>query len=74
VIEYQRVALARVHDHVLAVEDVIIHKLIAWRPRDRDDVRSVLEAGVPLEHAYLDRWIAEWELEERWATFSAGAG
>ncbi len=55
VVEYQRVALARVHDHVLAVWDVIIHKLIAWRQRDRGDIRSILEAGADLDRDYLDR-------------------
>lgn len=71
VIEYQAVALARAVDHVLAVEDVIIHKLIAWRPRDRDDVRSILESGIALDATYLNRWIAEWQLADRWQTFTA---
>ena len=70
VVDYQRQALARSVDHVLTVEDVIIHKLIAWRLRDRDDIRSILEAGVVLDEAYLEHWIAEWELPERWAEFS----
>jgi len=70
VVEYQRVALARAHDHVLTVEDVIVHKLIAWRPRDRDDIRSILEAGVALDREYLDGWIEEWDVAERWATFA----
>lgn len=69
VVEYQRVALERAHDHVLTVEDVIIHKLIAWRLRDRDDIRSIREARVALDHTYLDRWIAEWDVADRWATF-----
>lgn len=71
VVEYQRVALSRSIDHVLTVEDVIIHKLIAWRPRDRDDVRSILEAAVPFDRAYLDEWINEWDLVDRWATFDS---
>jgi len=73
VVEYQRVALARAHDHVLTVEDVVVHKLIAWRPRDRNDIRSILEAGVDLDRAYLDRWIDEWEVAERLATFAESA-
>ena len=44
-VEYQRVALRRSVDHVLTAEDVIVHKLIAWRLRDRDDIRSILEAA-----------------------------
>lgn len=71
VVEYQRVALERAHDHVLTVEDVIIHKLIAWRPRDRDDIRSILEAAVAIDSNYLDRWITEWQVADRWATFPA---
>jgi len=71
VVEYQQLALDRAVDHVLAVEDVIIHKLIAWRPRDRDDIRSILEAGVPVDGGYVDHWVAEWELDERWAEFGA---
>ena len=67
VVEYQSEALARAVDHVVTAEDVIIHKLIAWRPRDRDDIRSIREAGVPLDQAYLDRWIVAWELGDRWA-------
>jgi hypothetical protein len=69
VIEYQREALARSVGHVLTVEDVIIHKLIAARPRDLDDVRSILEAGVALDLDYLEHWITEWELTERWEQF-----
>jgi hypothetical protein len=70
VVEYQRVALDRAVDHCLTVEDVIIHKLIAWRLRDRDDVRSILDAGVPLDMTYLLRWITEWDLAERWQEFA----
>jgi len=70
VVDYQRQALARAVDHVLTVEDVIIHKLIAWRLRDRDDIRSIMEASVSLDAAYLDHWVAQWELAERWAEFS----
>ncbi len=69
VVEYQWTALSRAQAHVLSVEDVIIHKLIAWRPRDRDDIRSILEAGVALDATYLDGWIEAWELAERWVSF-----
>lgn len=70
VVEYQRLALERARDHVLTVDDVIIHKLIAWRPRDRDDIRSILEAGATLDDHYLDHWVGEWDVADRWATFT----
>jgi len=69
IIEYQRVALARSQDHVLTAEDVVIHKLIAGRRRDLDDVRSIIEAGADLDLAYIDEWVDVWELGERWDQF-----
>jgi hypothetical protein len=65
--EYQHVALDRAIDGVLSVEDVIVHKLIAWRPRDRDDVLSILRAGHRLDEPYIERWAGQWQVEDRWA-------
>ncbi len=46
VVEYQLEALRRSGDaHLLTVEDVIVHKLIAWRPQDQDDIASILRTG-----------------------------
>lgn len=67
VVEYQRVALGRAVDHVLSVEDVIVHKLIAWRPRDRNDIASILERGAPMDETYVAEWAERWEVTDRWA-------
>lgn len=67
VVDYQDVALRRAVDHVLTVEDVIVHKLIAWRPRDRNDIASILETGIPLDEDYIAEWAERWEVTERWA-------
>jgi len=72
VVAYQEVALARSVDHVLTAEDVIVHKLLAWRPRDRDDIRSILEAGVPLDGDYVTHWADEWQVADRWQQARAG--
>lgn len=66
VVDYQEVALARAVDHVLTVEDVLIHKLIAWRPRDRNDIASILDTGIAIDEAYVAEWAARWEVEDRW--------
>jgi hypothetical protein len=66
VVEYQLVALDRAADHVITVEDVLVHKLIAWRPRDRDDIASILEAGHAIDHGYVKRWASEWDVLDRW--------
>lgn len=65
---YQELALDRgaANDHVLTVEDVIVHKLIAWRPKDRDDIASILEAGHPIDERYVEHWAGEWDVLHRW--------
>lgn len=73
IVEYQTVALARAVDHCLTAEDVIVHKLIAWRARDRDDVRSILEAGIPLDDGYITHWAQEWEVAMRWTQARTGS-
>jgi hypothetical protein len=64
--EYQRVAFDRAVDGALSVEDVIVHKLIAGRPRDADDIESILATGVALDQDYINRWAQEWAVIERW--------
>lgn len=49
----------------VAAEDVIILKMIANRYKDLADVESILEAHVKLDRAYLDDWLAQWGVTER---------
>ena len=44
-----------------AVEDLIIHKLVAGRPRDIEDVRSILLKNPSYDRAYVQRWLADFE-------------
>lgn len=64
---FQQEAMRRAVDGCITVEDVIVHKLIAWRRRDRDDIQSILAAGHRLDVAYIERWAAEWDVADRWA-------
>jgi hypothetical protein len=62
---YERQALERAHRVELegvgvrfaAVEDLLIHKLVAARPRDLDDVRGILLRTPAGDRAYLRRWL-----------------
>lgn len=64
---YQDEALHRAVDHVITAEDVIVHKLIAWRSRDKDDIASILaNPAVSLDEAYIDHWAAEWDVLDQW--------
>lgn len=65
--EYHEGAMDRAIDGRLSAEDVIVHKLIAWRAKDRDDVEAILAAGHPLDEEYVERWAAAWEVSDRWA-------
>lgn len=71
---YQRGALARARPEpftgdltvrVLAVEDVIVHKLLAGRPRDDDDIAAILAAREPMDVDYLERWMQAWAVADR---------
>lgn len=66
VVEYQQIALDRAIEGVLSVEDVIVHKLIAWRPRDRDDIASIFRAGHQLDESYIRLWADNWDVRDRW--------
>ncbi len=65
-VEYQQVALDRSTQGVITAEDVIVHKLIAWRARDQDDVLSILRSGRSLDEEYIEYWAGEWDVSERW--------
>jgi hypothetical protein len=44
--------------HFAAVEDLIIHKLVAGRPRDLEDVRGVLARRPVVDERYLTGWLS----------------
>jgi hypothetical protein len=58
---YQRLAITRAEGTVLSVEDVLVHKLIAWREKDRDDIRSILSTGIVFDDGYVEHWAREWK-------------
>lgn len=63
---FEESAIDRAVDGVITAEDVIVFKLLAWRPRDQDDVASILEAGGDLDTRYIDRWAGGWQVTDRW--------
>lgn len=64
---FQREVLERAVDGVATAEDIIVFKLLAWRSRDKDDIRSILEAGHDLDEAYIAGWADAWQVTARWA-------
>jgi hypothetical protein len=41
-----------------AIEDLIIHKIFAGRPRDIEDVRSVLMKNTAFDRTYIEKWLS----------------
>ena len=78
--EYQRTAIERaVSDvngggvplRVLRIEDVLVHKLIAGRPRDLADIEDILASRPELDEAYVQRWVEYWDVGELWQQLRA---
>lgn len=64
--EYQRLTMRRAVKGVLTPEDAIVHKLIAGRSLDLDDITSILAAGCELDVAYIGEHADAWGVHERW--------
>jgi hypothetical protein len=73
-VEFQRRQRAKLHDVPLflaSAEDAVISKLewakLAQSPRQIEDVAAILRVRWDtLDHAYLEKWIAELELKKEW--------
>lgn len=44
-----------------SVEDLIIHKIFAGRPRDREDVRSVMVKNRSIDVMYIENWLTRFD-------------
>jgi len=44
-----------------ALEDLVIHKMIAGRPRDIEDVESILTMNPGYDSHYIEKWLAEFD-------------
>jgi len=66
---YEIEAIARAHKVWMAgqkvafaqVEDLIIHKIFAGRPRDLEDVRSVLIRNPEVDADYIRQWLRQFD-------------
>jgi Domain of unknown function (DUF1814). len=57
-----RVQIGQVQVRFASLEDVIIHKIVAGRARDIEDVRSILIKHDQFDEEYIRRWLQEFSL------------
>jgi predicted nucleotidyltransferase len=42
-----------------SLEDIIIHKLFAGRPRDIEDVKGIIQRSPGFDRGYIELWLGE---------------
>ncbi len=57
----KEVKLGRTPVRFASLEDLLIHKVIAGRPRDFEDVRSVLLKNPRYDSRYIQKWLTEFD-------------
>jgi predicted nucleotidyltransferase len=57
----RRVEIGKASVRFAAAEDVIVHKIIAGRPRDLQDVQNILLKNPEVDQEYIRRWLAEFD-------------
>lgn len=66
---YERQAIERAKDVPIgrtrikfaSLEDVIIHKMIAGRPRDIEDIQGILLKNPGYDSPYIEKWLSEFD-------------
>ena len=66
---YERQAIERARDVKIgrtivtfaSLEDVVIHKVISGRPRDLEDIRSILVKNLKYDSDYISGWLKEFD-------------
>jgi hypothetical protein len=75
---YERQAISRAKPVLLrgsavmfaSAEDVIVHKIFAGRPRDIEDVRSIIIKNPDLDCGYTRKWLREFDLSMESSDFA----
>ena len=65
----ERVAIGPCDIPVVSPEDLVVYRLLADRPRDREDVRAVLRTQARTARAFdwghVERWAGFWQIGDR---------
>lgn len=58
----RRVTIGQATVCYATVEDLIIHKMVAGRPRDLEDIKGLLAKNPDMDLAYLQNWLGQFEM------------
>ncbi|MBL7686104.1 MAG: nucleotidyltransferase [Deltaproteobacteria bacterium] len=50
---------------VATPEDLLVFKLLADRPHDREDVNAILAYHPQMDWSYIEKWCKVWEIQDR---------
>ncbi len=66
----RRVRIGKAEVCFASVEDAVVHKVIAGRPRDIEDVRSLLLKNPGMDGSYIRHWLEEFDrsLDEKFVS------
>jgi len=53
----EKVTLDGVDVCFAGTEDIVIHKIIAGRPRDLEDVESIIHKNSEMDREYIEDWL-----------------
>ena len=56
-----RVRIGRTEVSFASLEDLLIHKIVAGRPRDLEDARQILLKNPDFDRQYVERWLGEFD-------------
>ena len=57
----RRIKFGKTDVKFAALEDVVIHKIIAARARDIEDIRCILLKNPDYDSRYIEKWLAEFD-------------
>jgi hypothetical protein len=57
----RKIAFGRTGVKFASLEDLVIHKMIAERPRDIEDVQSILLRNPEYDSQYIEKWLSQFD-------------
>lgn len=58
----RKVAYGQILVNIASLEDVVIHKIIAGRPRDVEDIRNMLLKNTDYNKKYILKWLKQFDV------------